>query len=154
MHDFDGFVTIVGPGSFTGIRVGMSTIKAFGKSLGKQIVPLNTFEVLKKVSKNAVIILQCTKNSWYYANVVGGSISNVGVLNTDEIIDFVDGRKLVILSDEQNLLNIEYKNIVVVEDINTLYVDALKEKLETGENMEVVPYYIQLSQAERNVKSE
>jgi len=45
INDFDKFCVIVGPGSFTGIRVGMSTIKGFDKVCNKGIIALNTFEV-------------------------------------------------------------------------------------------------------------
>ncbi len=154
IKDYDGYVTIVGPGSFTGIRVGMATIKAFGKATKKPIIPINTFEILKGINKNAVILLQCTKNSWYYADIVSGKIGNVGVVNTDKIVDLIGGKKLVVLKDEQKYLDLEYKNINIVENFNNLYVEALKEKLNGVEKFEVVPYYIQLSQAERNEKHE
>ena len=154
LKDYDGYVTIVGPGSFTGIRVGMSTIKAFSKALNKPVIPINTFEILRNVSKNAIIILQCTKTSWYYADIVGGKIGNVGVLNTENILEYVGSKKLIVLRDEHSKLNIEYNNIVIVDNIDDLYIETLKEKLNSGETFDVVPYYIQLSQAERNLKNE
>lgn len=35
--DFDDFVCVVGPGSFTGIRIGVNTARAFGYALGKNV---------------------------------------------------------------------------------------------------------------------
>jgi len=44
--DIDGFAVTVGPGSFTGIRVGLSTFKALAYASGKPIVPVTTLDAL------------------------------------------------------------------------------------------------------------
>lgn len=46
VSDLDGFAVAVGPGSFTGIRIGMSTVKAFSSASGKPIAPVSTLEAL------------------------------------------------------------------------------------------------------------
>jgi tRNA threonylcarbamoyladenosine biosynthesis protein TsaB len=44
--DIDGFVVISGPGSFTGLRVGLAAIKALAEILRKPIVPVSLLEVV------------------------------------------------------------------------------------------------------------
>jgi tRNA threonylcarbamoyladenosine biosynthesis protein TsaB len=49
--DIGGFVVISGPGSFTGLRVGLAAIKALAEILQKPIVPVSLLEVLARCSK-------------------------------------------------------------------------------------------------------
>lgn len=44
--DLDGFALAVGPGSFTGIRIGMSTVKSFSLTTGKPIASVSNLEAL------------------------------------------------------------------------------------------------------------
>src|SRR5215472_3471158 len=44
--DIDAFVVVSGPGSFTGLRVGLAAIKALAEILEKPIVPVSLLEVL------------------------------------------------------------------------------------------------------------
>ncbi|MBI3397995.1 MAG: tRNA (adenosine(37)-N6)-threonylcarbamoyltransferase complex dimerization subunit type 1 TsaB [Deltaproteobacteria bacterium] len=44
--DIDGFALTTGPGSFTGLRIGLSTIKGFAWSLNKPIAAVSTLEAL------------------------------------------------------------------------------------------------------------
>ncbi len=46
--DIDYFVCGLGPGSFTGIRVGLATIKGLAWSLGKPIVGISTLDILAR----------------------------------------------------------------------------------------------------------
>ncbi|MCI4626930.1 MAG: tRNA (adenosine(37)-N6)-threonylcarbamoyltransferase complex dimerization subunit type 1 TsaB, partial [Candidatus Magnetoovum sp. WYHC-5] len=42
----DAFCVVMGPGSFTGLRVGLCTVKGFAFATGKPIVGVNTFDAL------------------------------------------------------------------------------------------------------------
>ena len=44
--DIDAFIVVSGPGSFTGLRVGLAAIKALAEILQKPIVPVSLLEVL------------------------------------------------------------------------------------------------------------
>jgi tRNA threonylcarbamoyladenosine biosynthesis protein TsaB len=50
--DIDAFVVVAGPGSFTGLRVGLAAIKALAEILQKPIVPVSLLEVVA-VASNA-----------------------------------------------------------------------------------------------------
>src|SRR5580698_11514708 len=43
--EIDAFIVVSGPGSFTGLRVGLAAIKALGEILHKPIVPISLLEV-------------------------------------------------------------------------------------------------------------
>jgi tRNA threonylcarbamoyladenosine biosynthesis protein TsaB len=49
--DIDGFVVVSGPGSFTGLRVGLAAIKALAEILQKPVVPVSLLEVLATASR-------------------------------------------------------------------------------------------------------
>ena len=44
IEDIDLFVAVTGPGSFTGIRIGVTVVKALAMALNKPIVAVNTLE--------------------------------------------------------------------------------------------------------------
>lgn len=44
--DINAFIVVSGPGSFTGLRVGLAAIKGLAEILGKPIVPVSVLEVL------------------------------------------------------------------------------------------------------------
>jgi tRNA threonylcarbamoyladenosine biosynthesis protein TsaB len=46
LEHIDGYALAVGPGSFTGIRIGMSTVKALAFASGKPIAPVSNLEAL------------------------------------------------------------------------------------------------------------
>jgi tRNA threonylcarbamoyladenosine biosynthesis protein TsaB len=46
LHDVDLFAVSIGPGSFTGLRVGIATMQGLAHAAGKLVVPVTTFEAL------------------------------------------------------------------------------------------------------------
>jgi tRNA threonylcarbamoyladenosine biosynthesis protein TsaB len=72
IQDVGGYAVAVGPGSFTGIRIGLSTVKSFAFASGKPIVPVSTLLALAwKIHKpkNRLIcpLLDAKKNEIYAA---------------------------------------------------------------------------------------
>jgi len=49
--DLDGFVVVSGPGSFTGLRVGLAAVKALAEILQKPIVPVSLLELVATASR-------------------------------------------------------------------------------------------------------
>lgn len=150
--DFDYYSAVTGPGSFTGIRVGMSTIKGFAKANNKKIIPINIFEIVAKKIKHGVMILNSTSTTVYYAKISGKKIINAGVVDKDKVLEEFADTKIFALAEEKSAINIESKDIEYLDGLDDLYFDAILDKVETNEDF--VPYYLQLSQAERNLKNE
>ena len=46
IEDIDYFAVTIGPGSFTGIRIGVATANAFAMAQGKRVIDLSTLEAL------------------------------------------------------------------------------------------------------------
>jgi tRNA threonylcarbamoyladenosine biosynthesis protein TsaB len=51
MADVDGYAVGVGPGSFTGVRVGLTTVKAWGEVYGRPIAPVSRLEAVASQSE-------------------------------------------------------------------------------------------------------
>ena len=72
IQDVEGFAVAVGPGSFTGIRIGLTTVKSFAFSSGRPIAPVSTLTALaRKIQhpQNRLIcpLLDAKKNEVYAA---------------------------------------------------------------------------------------
>ena len=69
IRDIDCFAISVGPGSFTGLRIGVTTVKGLAYSLNKPIVAVPTLDVIARNVKNfkGVIcpVLDARKNKVY-----------------------------------------------------------------------------------------
>lgn len=149
LDDVDYLCGVVGPGSFTGIRVGMSVIKGFAKSLDKKIISMNVFDIVADSVKNGVVLLNSTQSACYFGDIKGGKIIDSGIVNKCEIMDKFD-KKLFVLDEEQNTIGLEYKDINIIENIDSLFFEALHKKLDSNDFGDFEPLYLQLSQAERN----
>lgn len=70
LKDINLLVSDIGPGSFTGIRIGVATCKAFSDSINIPCVGISSLEVLAYNSKNAGIIcstIDCKNDNCYFA---------------------------------------------------------------------------------------
>lgn len=146
--DVDVFACSVGAGSFTGIRIGVSTIKAFAYAFHKKVLGVTTFDSLAYSIENRVkkLTLVSARHSNYY--VCGydedGKISlPPKFMTADEIRAIKDGYTLV--ADEEN------DNLgAVIADMKIGFLRAVEDKLPLAayDGETLVPLYVKKSQAE------
>ncbi|HEX2055161.1 MAG TPA: tRNA (adenosine(37)-N6)-threonylcarbamoyltransferase complex dimerization subunit type 1 TsaB [Nitrospiraceae bacterium] len=71
LGDIDGFALSIGPGSFTGLRVGLATMLGFRSVLGKPLVTVPTLEAMawnvRSVTGRICPILKSRKEEVYWA---------------------------------------------------------------------------------------
>lgn len=105
LQDVKGYAVAVGPGSFTGIRIGMSTIKSFSFSSGMPIAPVSTLEALaRKIQprEDRLIcpILDAKKNEVYAAlfQAKAEGLSEIipqGAYSPDALFSRLPGRRVI-----------------------------------------------------------
>ena len=151
LKDIDIFACSVGPGSFTGIRIGVSTAKAFAYALSKKVLGVTSFEslaynIVDKVKKLTVI--DARHDNFY---VCGFDENNSVIVEPcfktkQEIIDLYSD--FLIVSD----VEIDSLNAKKGDMING-FVKAVEAKLSlASDNREsVVPLYVKKSQAEEEL---
>ena len=150
LNDFDVYSAVVGPGSFTGIRVGLSTIKAFNIVNNKKLVALNSFEPFLQVCKYGVILLNSTHTSYYYAKVKAGVIEDMGTVSFDDLNKLVKDKEIFMLDYEKSD-NLGELKVNFIDNYGELLKQTVVEKCNNGEfvnDNEFEPVYLQLSQAE------
>ncbi len=77
--DIDAFIVVSGPGSFTGLRVGLAAIKALAEILKKPIAPVSLLEVLAIQSRlpgKVVALLDAGRGDTYFGayEIAGESV--------------------------------------------------------------------------------
>lgn len=93
LNNIDLLVCDIGPGSFTGIRIGISTIKAFADSLGIKSIGINSLEALSYNIKSGIIcsMIDAKKDNIYSEIFENDSENHIIRRNPsfDNIDDFI-----------------------------------------------------------------
>ena len=135
VKDIDVFACVVGPGSFTGIRIGIATIKALAFATSKPCVAINALEELAYGIDGEFYTLIDALHDNYYAARFDGSWENLKELSCKHIDDIKkDNLKLYFKQSDskpENLINIAIR------------------KAEKKEFSPLEPIYLRKSQAER-----
>lgn len=125
IQDIDLFAAAVGPGSFTGLRIGIATMKSFAHVVDKPIIGISTLEGLAfnlPFSNIVVPIMDARRNRVYtglyeWENENLCNIEEPTVMDINELID---------------IINKNYENIVFNGDGTLVYreelIDGLKDK--------------------------
>ncbi len=177
VKDIDCFAVSNGPGSFTGVRIGVSAVKGLAQPLGKKCIGVSTLQVIAKPLENtgvyAVSVMDARCNQVYTAQF---DCKNgfervtpdeaISIADLTEQLKKVDG-KVVLIGDGANLcynkmkdelpdiciasLGIRYQSASSVALIAS---EELHDNPDSGESAdELLPMYLRLSQAERELKN-
>ena len=100
IRDVDAFVIGLGPGSFTGLRIGVSTVKGFGIATGRPCVGVPSIDALAlnagKAAKTIVPVIDAKRKNLYsviYKEENGRIVrkSNYLLLGVDKLMKKVKG---------------------------------------------------------------
>lgn len=135
LKDIDLYACINGPGSFTGIRIGLSTIKAFTFIDGKKIFSISSLDLISLIAykqskyfKNkdeatVISIIDARNNRVYYTVnrlFFDNKIKKIVIENIEKNSNCDIGD---LISNKKN----KYKNLVISGDCVENYKDKLKE---------------------------
>lgn len=116
LKDLDCMGVAVGPGSFTGIRVGVATVNAFSLALGIKKVEITTLELPERES-DSVVMLDCGHGN-FYCGIFQNNTVDYRVLTEEEAkktnlpLIYMNGtyEKELLKRSEEKLLNGSFVN--------------------------------------------
>ena len=150
-QDIDKVYIVVGPGSFTGVRIGVTIAKTFGWALNKKVIPISSLEVLAstKVNTEYIVPMIDARRDSVFAGIYDNNL-NVVMDDTYISLENLSGK----LPDDYTFISDDdFENYTVEKsNINILSV-VEKHKNDLGVNPhELVPSYLKITEAEANLK--
>ena len=141
----DFFAAVTGPGSFTGIRIGISTVKGFAVATGKPLVSVTAFELLAyNVEDDNFYTVIDAAHSHYY---VCGFDKDKKITLAPSYLSEEEVQKLGNLYGFEDL---KLKNYTKLETKKCLYPAVTAKSGCASEKMDAL--YVRKSQAEENRK--
>ena len=146
IKDVDKLFVTIGPGSFTGVRIGITVIKTIGYSLNIPICPISTLEYLASISTDEKRILSIIDAR--RGNVFAGYYdNNLDRIKEEELISYEDINKnnydIVVSYDGV------YNSNVINVDILKLINKHLNDKSINPHSL--VPNYLKKTEAEEKL---
>ena len=160
LNDIDLLVSDIGPGSFTGIRIGVATCKAFSDSVNIPCVGISSLEVLAYNIKNDGLIcstIDCKNDNCYFAlykleNGIYNVLEDPCAKSVDEVLDLLklqySDKSIEFVGD-----GIPSKSTNSYLNVENLGIAGYKKFIEhnnIGEN--VLPLYLKKPQAQRQLE--
>ena len=124
LNEIDAVSVIIGPGSFTGIRVGIAIAKGIADSLEKKIIPVNNFVLtlnrLPKIEKDRkyCILIQAKLPEFYYSIIENNKELKAGYVQISEINTIInDNICLVGAFSDETVRKLHYFNLSNVKNL-------------------------------------
>lgn len=172
INSLDGFVVSKGPGSFTGLRIGVSTIKGLSQGTGKPFVSVSSLDALAYnlayTDGTICPIIDALRNNVYTAlyNFVDSKLQRVSdymIISIDDLISTINEQNLKVcfIGDAiykfkekltNNIKNINFApahlNLVRASSLGEIGLNLLNSGIK-DDLYTFSPLYIRKSQAER-----
>lgn len=148
--EIDVFCAVVGPGSFTGIRIGVSTIKALAYSQNKKVLSVTSFEVLAYNSDRAKVlsVIDARHDNFYACGFVNKKVVlEPCFINLESLVEL--SKEYFVVTDTDILVDIAYEKANVLDG----FINAVTSNLDRAsiDRESLVPLYVKKSQAEEEL---
>ncbi len=177
LNDVDGIAVSVGPGSFTGIRIGVSAVKGLCFSDNKKCFAVSTLEAMaNSVDIDGFLICpvmdaRCKQVYTALFEKISGEIQRVWEDSPMALAELADklpqyNKKIVLIGDgadiaydfliEKGLDVRKFSEIFKYQHASGVAITALRQYNKTNEFLsadDIMPVYLRLSQAERELKN-
>lgn len=176
LNDIDGFAISEGPGSFTGLRIGMATIKGLAFGSNKPCVSISTLDTLAHnvINYNGIIcpIIDALRGN-VYSNIYKSNNGTLKPMMESSCISIEDlvailkekNEPVIFLGDglvkhkdylNENLSNISFaplnSNYPKASSLGELAINLFKSGI-THDLNKITPVYLRKSQAEREYEA-
>lgn len=175
LTDIDQIAIAVGPGSFTGLRIGISAVKGLAAPSNKPCIAVSTLDGMAQqfIGQNCIVcaVMDARCNQFYNAlfEINNGTITRLcddrallGEELKSEIINISCDKQIVICGDGADLF---YKSVCDLPNVSLapehikfqsavgvgLFANGNIEKLTTVSPENLLPSYLRLPQAEREL---
>lgn len=157
VKDIDVLGVCVGPGSFTGIRIGVALVKGFGFSRDLPCVAFNSFEVIaeqyflnQKEADEVVVVLDGLGGFVFVSKLgrKGEVLVEPTCMSLAEMAEFIKQNSCEYVCHEDDKNKFALKSVELTQ---AAYENVLNRKLLVGKTVscaEISPLYLRKSQAE------
>ncbi len=151
--DIDKIIVVSGPGSFTGIRIGMTFAKIFAWAFKKDIITITSLEAMKESveTTSLVVPLIDARRGYVYAGIYD---NNQNIFKNQYIK--LDDLLSKIYELNQDYVIVTNNNLQINNTIN--YDPNILKIVKTYQNQEAInphsvePNYLKLTEAEENLE--
>ena len=151
-NDVDNILVVNGPGSFTGVRIGVTIAKTYGYLIDKGIIPVSSLKSLAISSKHDGVVMSVisANRSSYYVGVYDNNyneIINEQFVSRDKLLELINLYNPYIVSNDFNVVSVYRFNKVNLDVLEI--VNYYKDKNKVNYHA-LVPNYLKLPQAMEN----
>ncbi|MDA3729997.1 tRNA (adenosine(37)-N6)-threonylcarbamoyltransferase complex dimerization subunit type 1 TsaB [Niameybacter massiliensis] len=174
MNEIDAVAVTSGPGSFTGIRIGVATAKAMALAIGVPIIGIPTLDVMAhniSFASEVICPIMDARRNQVYTGIYqwkNGTLEREGdhlAVEIDELLEKLAGRQTIFLGDGVDVLKGKITDVMgdaaqfapsfLHMQRASVLAQLACEAFEKGEMVdadEFVPIYLRKSQAERELE--
>ena len=151
-NDLDKILVVNGPGSFTGVRIGVTIAKTYGYLINKNIIPVSSLKSLAISSKRnelVMSVISANRNN-YYVGIYDSEYNEViqeQFVSRDRLLELISEYNPYIVSNDFDVVGVNKFNKV---NLDVLEIVNYYKNMDSVNYHALVPNYLKLPQAMEN----